>query len=337
VVQYLYVHRSGDSFRYPSSREGSGDPDRLAVRYLECALVQAASLRLRETECEIALVTNVADRQRLGRAAAELLGQIEALDVSIVLAEYAHAPSRPNPWFAASRYVFDAIVATAARQQPARPLWFVDVDCVWISPERAFAALPDPPAVGCVEIPYPPDWGTPPNRQSIGQLAQRMGAAPGPPPPWVGGELLAGRAGDLLALVEVCTSLEGELTRRGVEVYSDEQLLTLASALGRVPLESMGHAMRRIWTGPRHGAPTPQDPGALAVWHLPSEKGLGFRRAARALAAGRGDRLRRDLEDPRRAMRRFNVEGGGPIRRARDDLWLLKQRGLDAARSRARR
>ena len=336
MVQYLYVHEPGDSFRYPSSREGSGDPERLAVRYLECALVQAASLRLRDTDCELALVTNVAEHVRLGRAAAALLEQTERLGVSLLHADYEHAPDTPGGWFAASRYVFDAITAAAGPQAPGRPLWFLDVDCVWVSPERAFAAMPQAPAIGCVEIPYPADWDSGVNRRSIGRLAERLGAPTGPPPPWVGGELLAGRAGDLLELVAVCESLESELASREIELATEEELLTLANALGRIQMESVGHLARRIWTGPRHGAPPPEDSGALAIWHLPSEKGLGFRRAARELAAGRGERLRRDLEDPAAAMRRFNIEGTGRARRARDDLWLLKQRGLDAVRSRRR-
>jgi hypothetical protein len=31
-------------------------------------------------------------------------------------------------------------------------------------------------------------------------------------------------------------------------------------------------------------------------------------------------------------MRRFNVAGAGRMRRMRDDLWLLRQRALDATR-----
>ena len=76
----------------------------------------------------------------------------------------------------------------------------------------------------------------------------------------------------------------------------------------------------------------PEDPSTLAVWHLPSEKGLAFRRTARMLAAGGGrERLRRELQDRSRAMRHFNVQGAGRVRRVRDDLWLLGRRGLDAA------
>lgn len=334
VVQYLYVHGHGDSFEYPSSRDRSGSPERLAVRYLECVLVQAASLRLRGVACDLALVTNAADPQRLGRVGARLRERIEALGVEIVVAGYEHAPPAASSLFAASRYVLDAIVATAAGQDPRRPLWLPDVDCVWIDPRRAFAELPPEGSIGCVEIPYPPNWSLGPSREQIAGLAQAFGASPGPLPPWVGGEFLAGRAGDLLALVEACEALDRELAAREIQLDTEEQLLSLAWALGRIRLENMPHVVRRIWTGVRHGAPMPEDPAGLAVWHLPSEKGLGFRRTARELARGRGERLRRDLEDPRRAMRRFNVAGAGPARRARDDLWLLRQRAVDAARAR---
>ena len=337
VVQYLYVHRDGEAFSYPSSRDSSGSPARLAVRYLECVLVQAASLRLTGADCRLALVTNLDGRARLGRPGARVLAAIEDLGVTLLGAEYDHAPPRPASKFAASRYVFDAIAAASAAEDPARPLWLMDVDCVWLDPERAFASLPGAPAIGCVEIPYPPDWRAGPNRNSIGRLAVRLGAAPGPPPPWVGGELLAGRCGELLALLRACEGLERELAAREIELDTEEELLTLARALGLVPLETMGTTVGRIWTGPRHGAPPPVDPAAIAVWHLPSEKGLGFRRAAQEIVRGREGRVIGDLEDPARAMRRFNVAGAGRTRRVRDDLWLLKQRGADAARARLRR
>jgi hypothetical protein len=336
VVQYLYVHRGGEAFHYPSSRDRSGSPERLALRYLECVLVQAASLRLRGADCELVLVTNLAEQARLGRAATRLLRAIDAAGVELVDAEYEHAPPTPAAHFAASRYVFDAIRAATAGGDPDRPMWFVDVDCVWLDFERAFAALPASPAIGCVEIPYLPDWRAGPNRRSAGRLAQRLGAPPGPPPPWVGGELLAGRGRDLLALLRVCEALEEELVARGVQLDTEEELLTLARALGRVQMENMDATMGRIWTGPRHGAANPEVPGAIAVWHLPSEKGLGFRRAAREVQRGQTAGLLADLEDPARAMRRFNIEGAGAGRRARDDLWLLKQRGADALRSRIR-
>ena len=336
VVQYLYVHRGGEAFHYPSSRDRSGSPERLALRYLECVLVQAASLQLRGADCELVLVTNLAGQARVGRAATRLLRAIDAAGVELVDAEYEHAPAAPTAHFAASRYVFDAILAVTAGADPDRPMWFVDVDCVWLDFERAFAALPEPPAIGCLEIPYPPDWRAGANRRSAGRLAQRLGAPPGPPPPWVGGELLAGRGGDILALLRACERLEEELAAREIQLDTEEELLTVARALGRVQMENMQATMGRIWTGPRHGAVNPQVPGAIAVWHLPSEKGLGFRRAAREVAEGQTRGLIADLEDPARALRRFNVQGAGAGRRARDDLWLLKQRGADALRARMR-
>jgi hypothetical protein len=334
VVQYLYIHGGDESFEYPSSRDRSGDPARLAMRYLECVLVQAASLRLQDADCELVLVTNNTAGAGLSRRGARLLGEIEAMGTRIVDAEYRHRPAGEDAHFAASRYVFDAIEALAPGAAPDRPMWFVDVDCVWVDPARAFGLMPPRPAIACVTIPYPPDWAHGANRTRTGQLAQQLGAPPGPVPVWIGGELLAGHAADLLELVRACERLECELTEHGVKLGTEEELLSLALALGRIDLLDVTSAVRRIWTGPRHGAPPPEHPGSLALWHLPSEKGLAFRRTARELANGRGERLRRDLADPARALRRFNVEGAGFQRRVRDDLWLLRQRGRDAIRAR---
>jgi hypothetical protein len=333
VVPYLYVHGPGEAFDYPSSRS-QGRSAQLAARYLECVLVQAGSLRLRDVDCDVTLVTNVTDRSVLGRRGARLLESIEALGVKIVLADYLHRPSVEIATFAASRYVFDAIAAVAGEGDSRRQLWLVDVDCVWVDPAKVFAAAPASPGIGAIHIPYPPDWelyGFTP--QTMGELAHRLGA-PDTSLRWVGGELLAGTAGDLRSLVVNCEQLERELAVQQEALTTEEQLLSLAGALGRVQFHDMSSVAQRIWTGPRHGAPPVSSPGSLGLWHLPSEKGLGFRRAARAIASGRSERLVRDLDSPARALKRFNVAGTGWPRRIRDDGWLTMQRLRDRLLSR---
>ncbi len=336
VVQYLYVHGAGEAFDYPSSRSHGGSGD-LAARYLECVLVQAASLRLRGVECDLALVTNLTDRRSLGDRGVRLLEEAESLGVETVFADYLHRPPGEVATFASSRYVFDAIVAASDRGDPGRPLCLVDVDCVWLDAPRVFAAVPPSPGIGCIHIPYPPDWelyGFTP--RTMGELAARMGA-PDASLRWVGGELLAGAAGDLRALVSTCEQLERDVAAAHDEAFTtEEQLLSLAGALGRAQYHDLGSVAQRIWTGPRHGAPAVSDPASLGLWHLPSEKGLGFRRAARAVVAGHAERLVRDLEVPSRALKRFNVAGAGWPRRVRDDGWLATQRLRDLLVSRVR-
>jgi hypothetical protein len=336
VVQYLYVHSPDEQFSYPSSRS-QGGPRQLAARYLECALVQAASLRLREVDCDLALVTNLTDRRAVGFRGGRLLTEIEALGVKVLFADYLHRPDVEVAHFASSRYVFDAIAAAAAEVSDETPLWLVDVDCVWVDAPKLFAARPDSPTIGCIHIGYPPDWvisGLTPH--AIGELAVRLGAKD-TALDWVGGELLSGTAADLLALVSSCEELERELAVEGRLLDTEEQLLSLAGALGRVQFQDLSALAQRVWTGPRHGAPVPRDSASLGLLHLPSEKGLGFRRAARAIASGRGrERLARDLEVPTRALKRFNVQGARWTRRLRDDGWLAKQRLRDRLISRSK-
>jgi hypothetical protein len=317
VVQYLYLHAPGDAYTYPSARAGS-DARRLAARYLECVAVQAASLRFADAPAEPVLVTNLEDPARAldahGRA---VLGTIDHLGVRRVTAPYAHAPGPEVTMFHSSRYVFDAIAATTGDDDPGRALWLVDVDCVWRDPERALAATPEDDAIACVTIGYPPDWDVSGHtRASIGALAQTAA-----PPPWIGGELLAGRARALRDLVATCDALDAA----GPRLPTEEALLTYAGALGRARFTDRSDLAGRIWTGPRHGAANPPDPQALALWHLPSEKGLSFRRAARDLVRGRTRRLRADLADARRAAHRFNVDNSTPTR-VRNDAWLAAQK-----------
>ena len=336
MVQYLYVHHAGERFIYPSSRSYGGAAN-TAMRYLECALVQAASLRVREVECDLVLVTNLEDPR--DPAAVEprgvrLLEKMEALGVRLLFAPYGHRSSQPVQMFESSRYVLDAIGAVAAQSDAARRLWFVDVDCVWPDPERVFAAAPAAGEVGCIHIPYPPDWdinGTTPRR--LGEFGRELGECP-VPIPWVGGELLCGTATDLAEMASSCEALDEEVSARGAALPAEEQLLSLAGGLGRVHFTDLSAVAWRVWTGPRHGAVVHPNPGELGLWHLPSEKGLGFRRAAGALLSGRTARLRRDLQDPARAMRRFNVAGAGWTRRVRDDSWLAGYRLKRALASR---
>ena len=346
IVQYLYVHERGETFYYPSVR-ADGLAAQVATRYLECALVQAASLRLQNTSCDLVLATNLDGSQQLGPAGRELMRRIESFGVSIVPTAYEHRTGGADGLFASSRYVLDAILSCTAGQPESRPVWFTDLDCVWVDAERAFAALPGAGEVGCVQIPYQPDWevvegaqiGATPN--GIAALAAELdGAQGGTPggtrgtaPAWIGGEVLCGAAGTLRGLVATCEQLDGELLLRGSPLALEEQILTLAGALGRVEFRDLSHVAARIWTGPRHGAPPVADPLSLGIWHLPAEKGLSLRRAARAICRGRVGRLRRDLAQPILAARRFNVAGTGLPRRVRDDGWIAAQRIQGALRS----
>jgi hypothetical protein len=338
VVLYLYVHQPGERFNYPSSR-ASGSAANTAMRYLECALVQAASLRLRDVECDVALVTNLNDLY--DSAAVEprgvrLIQAMEDLGVRMLYADYEHRNRLPVESYASSRYLLDAIVTAVDGGEPDHMYWFTDIDCVWVDPRAMFENAPTDDEVGCLIIPYGPDWdieGTTPRR--LGEFGQELGACP-TPIPWVGGELISGTAGALRRLVRECDALDDEVGERGAkEIPAEEHLLTLAGGLGRVPFKDLSTLGWRVLTGPRHHAHQHPDPGSLGIWHLPSEKGLGFRRTANALLGGRSLGVMRDFEDTRRAMKRFNVSGAGWQRRLRDDGWLTAHRLRRALAARA--
>jgi len=330
VVQYLYVHEHGEAFHYPSVRAESSAAH-VAVRYLECALTQAASLRLQDASCEIALATNVSDRGALGRIGAELLDRIEALGVQILLTDYRHRPSEGTEIYVSSRYVLDAILSASAGQPPERRLWMTDLDCVWANPELVLANSPSPQEIGCIYIGYEPDWDTVGfgehgrTRRAIGELALGMGGSE-EMPPWVGGELLSGTPGALRELVAICDELDSKLAEEDKALPTEEQILTLAGALGRTRFRDLSRVVRRMPTGPRNHAARVEDPSSIGLWHLPSEKGLSLRRAAADVRSGRTARLRRDLSNPARAAKRFNVAGTGLLRRIQDDGWLATQR-----------
>ncbi len=328
VVLYLYVHDPGEAFAYPSARSRHSAAQ-VAGRYLECALVQFASLRLREVECELALATNLGDGRALAPAGAELMEQIRALGVTILPTAYRHRPTGDTTTYMSSRYVLDAILAAAQTQlDDGRLMWLTDLDCVWVDAHKVFSAPPSPGSVGCVLIDYPPRWDAVGfgehalSRQAIGDLASAMGA-PSALPAWVGGELLCGTCGTLRELVATVEKVDAQLAGRGLFLPTEEQILSLAGAVGQVNFEDLSRVARRVATGTRHRAMPVEDPMSLGLWHLPAEKGLSLRRAAHEIRRGNTRRLRRDLSDPALLARRFNVAGAGLRRRLRDDGWIL--------------
>jgi hypothetical protein len=323
VVQYLFVDgRGGTLPPHPSVRTSS------VVRYLECALTQSASLRLAEADCDIALATNLTERSALKQPARELLARIESLGVELLATEFRECPDAADP---SARFVRDVILRAVEDCTGERELWIPNLDCVWIDPQRVFAAAPAAGAVGCIFITYPPDWSVAPagtpgaSRRELGALAERMGG-PSAPPPWIGADLLSGTCDALRELVATCEALDARMAGEGAILAGEQQVLTLAGALGGVRFEDLSGVARRIHTGPRHESVPPADAGELGLWHLPAEKGLSLRRAASSALGGRTARLRRDLADPERAARRFNVGQARLARRIRDDGWIAVQR-----------
>jgi hypothetical protein len=333
VVQYLYVHGPEEGFWYPSARAGRSEAE-VAQRYLECALTQVATLAYRDVECELLLATNVTDRAVLGPRGEALLAKIEELGTRVVHTPYTHRPKPGTEVYVSSRYVLDAIVSCSEGMAGERELWLTDLDCVWADPARVFAAAPSPGQVGCVVIDYPPDWDVVGfevygrTREGIGELARAMGAS-ATVPPWVGGELLCGTATALREMVTACEQLDAELGAESKTLPNEEQILSLAGALGRVPFSDLSAVARRITTGPRSQAPPLRDARQIGLWHLPAEKGLSLRRTAQQVLHGRTRGLVRDLSDPERTARRFNVGTTRPLRRLRDDGWIVSQRLLE--------
>ncbi len=354
VVQYLYVHGQGEDFYYPQVRATSS-VEAVAVRYLECALTQAATLRLRRARCELVFATNIRDRQALGHIGAELMDRLEELGVRMLPTEYRHRPAAGTRAYVSSRYVLDAILSATENQPPERQLWLTDLDCVWVDPELAFAHGPAPSEVGCVYIGYGPDWDTVGigtdglTRRAIGALAANLREspsnadtgidtfAPEDPPQWVGGELLCGSASTLRELVTACEQFDAALGAEGKTLATEEQILTLVGAMGKANFRELSGVARRVGTGARDQAAKVEHPLSLGLWHLPAEKGLSLRRTAREVRRGRVRRLRRDLAEPARFARRFNVAGTGLARRIRDDSWIVMQKLSGTIRERTGR
>jgi hypothetical protein len=320
---YLFLEEDGTTLPpHPSPRTRS------AVRYLECALVQAASLRLQDVDCDVAIVANEPAFDASGRDAHAIWAKLDELGVRRLESDVRVGPGGAG----ASRFPRETILALAATATAEQTVWVTNLDCVWVDPARVFGAAPPPGTIGCLPIGYPPDWSVGGSaavgrsRIELGRTAAQLGASPASEaPPWIGADLLAGEVGALQAMVESCDQIEARLPQDGGPA-GNEQLLTLAGALGEMAVADLSAVAARIQTGARHGAGTPAGIELLGLWHLPAEKGLSLRRTARAVLGGGEQALRADLAEPRGAMRRFNVATPSRARQLRDDAWVLTRR-----------
>jgi hypothetical protein len=328
VAMHVYVDERGRTLSpHPGVRTASPE------RYLECAVVQAASLRLRDAACDVALVSNIVDPAKLGRRVSKLWAALGSLNVEIIASPL---PIDPSSGYGPARPLRDALALASEGQPSGRRLWFPNADCVWRDPQAALRLSVEPDEVGCLVIDYPPDWsvGGPAQvgdtRRSLAATALRLGSTSAElvggsesAPAWIGGDVLGATCETLAKLGEVYDELDARLRGEGT-VPTTEQLLTLAGALERVSFRDLGKVFARIHTGARHRDAAARANG-LAVWHLPGEKGLSFRRAANHVLAGRSQRLGAELADEHRAARRFNVATTRRSRQLRDYSWLAAQ------------
>lgn len=338
MVQYLYVHAPGEAFAYTSTR-GRTEPAALATLYLECAVAQAASLRLRGASCDQILVTNLSDPHDpdvLGRDGVRLIEALERLGVQLRHADYTYRLERALPEYEASRYALDAIRTVTSAAPDEQCLWFADLDCVWIDPQKVFAATPRAPRIACLLMRYPPEWdvmlGTTPT--TVGELGRRLGDSV-VPAPWIGGELIGGTAASLRGFLAECDRVERELGQLPRELPAEEHLFTILGALGRVAYADLTAVGRRLLTG-RHTGPKVAEASNLGFWHLPGEKGLSLRRAAGYVLAGDEERLATILADPRRRLEWFNLSPDLE-HRVRDGAWLAANRIRTRLRGRNRK
>ncbi len=326
VALYLYLDDAGATTPpHPSVKTSAPE------RYLECAVTQAASLRLQGAPCEIALVTNAQPARGARGRAGRLWGALRDLGVELLEGS---APPGDSLAPARERLLRRAIDDATAGQASTRRVWLPNLDSVWADPSRALAAELGDGQLGCLQIDYPADWriggdetvGA--SRTDIARTVARLGDA-APIPAWVGGDLLTGRTAALLAAAAEYDELDARLRAEG-HIAGNEQLLTLLSALGRIRFRDLGKLAGRVQTGARHRAASGAGAAQLAIWHLPAEKGLSLRRAARTVARGGSSRLVADLGAPPRAARRFNVGRARRARQLRDDAWVGGKRLAEA-------
>jgi len=252
-----------DDAQNPNVRRSGGDP---AEPYYRAMTVAFASMRRWNPDLALRLITNVEPPQQHAAA-------MELLQVAVVEAPFDHRPPRGfYPMFAGSLYQLDAMRAASDTST-----LFIDPDILCIRPIDAMLAGPDG-EVGVLPLPYPDDEDV--NGLTARQAGELHGLLGEPvlAADHYGGECFAVPASEselILERAERAWRLSLERFEQGSTRFTTEEHL-LNFALRRVNTRSLEPYVRRIWTTPRHRTVDGHE-SDLTLWHLPAEKGRGFR------------------------------------------------------------
>ena len=256
---------------------GDCDPAQQAAEaYYECLVVLFASARRWHAEARLVLFTPAEVPTWFRRTA-------QCLNLELVAQPFRHIPPDANSGrrFVSSLYTLDAIDWIAARGDEAEVFILLDADTVVLGPLEATRWIERLGYLG---------WALKAGYNFNGlplakyrELVSKSGLPEPTEPEVVGGEFLAGSTTVFQLLARETARVEQLNLNNGLDgklaLTTEEQVLSLA-----VPYLARDNSLNianRIWTAPHHRT-VDGTQRKLLIWHLPSEKGRGFRKLARA-------------------------------------------------------
>ena len=299
ISTWLYAEAPGEESVYPQViGHGAPSSTRFQAVYWRCVAVFFASLARHDEGSARVLYTNVetvptVDGHDLGTF-------LDRLGVEVVTQPYTFQP--PEGYFGAWRnqfYVFDCVRDLAQRLDEDAVGMVLDSDCVWARPPARMASMTRRHRALTYDLALPAEGDQ--NGLTLADMAalyadldaDGFGAASPAdgrpeaggdeaPPPYIGGELIAGTGAALRALDGRIDALWAEMLRRhhaGLPKFFEEAqtLSYLYHALG-IAYGTANPYIRRIWTTLLKGDDARAPDLDLTVWHVPGEKRYGLRR-----------------------------------------------------------
>ena len=279
---WLYAEREGEESVYPQVGGRSSSTWFQAV-YWRCVAIFFASAARTSPGARRVLYTNVptvpdVDGHDLGAF-------LEALGGEVVVRPFTYVP--PVGYYGSWRnqfYVLDLLDAFAETLADDDVGVLLDSDCVWTLPADALAEAARRHGALTFDVGLGPDeWQNGLTRREMGAIYADLDGAPvGPPPPYIGGELMATTGTTARALAEAARPVWEEMLRRhagGLPKFNEEAHL-LSYLYRRLGIaEGTANAfIERIYTSLKDGKNVAPEHLGLMLWHLPNEKRYGLRR-----------------------------------------------------------
>ena len=186
-----------------------------------------------------------------------------------------------GPSFSASMFTLDALESLDGRLDgSASPLLMIDPDCVVTDSLNPLFATCEG-KIGAYPLDHEPDdYINGLTRSEAARLAGQLDSSDPTLATHYGGEAYFFERSLLTSVrtsAEAAYSLSVDRAKTGKSAFTTEEHI-LSYSLRHVPVQDLSPYVKRIWTAASYNTVEQGDTGYI-VWHLPAEKGRGFRRA----------------------------------------------------------
>jgi hypothetical protein len=285
ICTWMYAETEADKGTYPQLGMDSTTQGAQAV-YWRCTIIFFETIRRAlqgDESFRLVLFTNLVRLPTVDGV--DLNAYFARIGVQVVSLQYTWKPAGSRRSWFNQYYVFDIFSYLAATLNSDDAVVLADSDCVFVrDPSRLFDVVRrDGVLLITVDVTVPEDQeinGL--SRTGAVDVYERLGSQrPTASPPYFGGECYGMTKRVIEAAMEMARSVKpanDALAARGERYLSDEAHF-FSFVLWRLGFSRPNGNLlvRRIWTSWKANTTTAEDLD-LTLWHLPSEKRIGFQK-----------------------------------------------------------